>query len=295
MYVYYQGSDGSIRSLGDSELAHYNHNHDALGRFARGNGGSSTYESKMRSLDKATNKINKKTQSLRSKEVKYRAKAAKYQRKANKVKRLAANPLIGLTDANRGANYAALRFEGKGLKYVEKAEKANKKIDKLEKKNTKLVEEKIKLAEEKSVKEINDTYTFTGYTAKDAVKHDKPHKLSANISDEFGEIDGKMTSKQLTSPSFGRIHDSGKKYATDELYTHYKEHPEFYRADNNLTKDQFGKHVILDQVNYSPHDNKYHLWYIDDFGDYSYPDNTWYVVYDNKEKKIDKRNSQYYR
>ena len=78
MYVKYQASDGSVHTLGDNELVHYNHNHDSLGRFARGSGGGSTYESKMRSLDKATNKINKKTQSLRSKEVKYRAKAAKY-------------------------------------------------------------------------------------------------------------------------------------------------------------------------------------------------------------------------
>lgn len=36
--MYYQASDGSIRLLGDNELTHYNHNHDALGRFARSGG-----------------------------------------------------------------------------------------------------------------------------------------------------------------------------------------------------------------------------------------------------------------
>ncbi len=41
MYIEYYASDGSIRTLGDNELAHYNHNHDALGRFARSSGARS--------------------------------------------------------------------------------------------------------------------------------------------------------------------------------------------------------------------------------------------------------------
>lgn len=41
MYIYYQGNDGCIKTIGDNELAHYNHNHDAFGRFAGRSGGVS--------------------------------------------------------------------------------------------------------------------------------------------------------------------------------------------------------------------------------------------------------------
>lgn len=145
MYIYYKGSDGSVRTLGDNELAHYNHKHDALGRFARGNGGGSSSVSAKVSIQKKIDKVDRQTASLKRKESKYRVKASKYQRKSNKVKRLAANPLIGLTDANRGANYAALRYEGKGYKYVNKADKLNRKISKLNKKRTKLRREQIEI------------------------------------------------------------------------------------------------------------------------------------------------------
>ena len=147
MYVYYQGSDGSIKTLGDDELVHYNHNHDALGRFAGRSGGGSSSSQIGAEIGSKINKIDEKTGRLQRKERKYRVKASKYQRKANKVKRLAANPLIGLTDANRGANYAALRYEGKGLKYTNKADKINRKISKLDKKRTQLGKERVKLLE----------------------------------------------------------------------------------------------------------------------------------------------------
>lgn len=41
MYIEYYANDGSLRYLGDvNELYHYNHNHDALGRFAKSAGAS---------------------------------------------------------------------------------------------------------------------------------------------------------------------------------------------------------------------------------------------------------------
>ena len=41
MYIEYYASDGSLMCLGDvNELCHYNHNHDALGRFAKSAGAS---------------------------------------------------------------------------------------------------------------------------------------------------------------------------------------------------------------------------------------------------------------
>ena len=148
MYIEYYDGNGLIKSLGDGELIHYNHNHDALGRFAGSKGGSSPQQ-RLNTIAKKQQSIDRKTQSLKTREAKYRAKSAKYSRKANKVRRLAANPLIGKTDFSRGANYASLRYEGKGLKYSHKAAVANKKINKLDKKYTKLGEERVQILQEK--------------------------------------------------------------------------------------------------------------------------------------------------
>jgi len=59
MNIYYQASDGNIKSLGDNELAHYNHNHDALGRFAGSVGSvSSRVSSSPKQYKKQLNKLN---------------------------------------------------------------------------------------------------------------------------------------------------------------------------------------------------------------------------------------------
>lgn len=60
MYIEYYANDGSIKSLGDNELAHYNHNHDALGRFSKSSGARNRAAkrglNKLYKLDKKANK-----------------------------------------------------------------------------------------------------------------------------------------------------------------------------------------------------------------------------------------------
>lgn len=133
--IYYTAQDGSIRCLCDNELAHFNHNHDRLGRFSSGSNGY---------INARINKIDSKTGKLGKKEAKYRQKASKYQRKANKIKRKAANPLIRNTDFREKANYDALKYEGKGLKYTHKADKIHTKISKLDKERIELGHQRVK-------------------------------------------------------------------------------------------------------------------------------------------------------
>lgn len=94
-------------------------------------------------LSSRINKLDTKTGKLDTKARKYSAKAAKYNRKANKAKRIAANPIIGRTDFREAANYTALRFEGKGLKYTHKSEKLNTKASKLRQERIKLGKERV--------------------------------------------------------------------------------------------------------------------------------------------------------
>lgn len=133
----YISIDGRVRN---DSLTHYNHNHDALGRFSSGSGGAGSISSRI-------NKIDNKTGKLQRKAAKYNEKAAKYNRKANKVKRRAANPIVSRTDLREAANYKALRLEGKGLKYAHKAERINKKVSKLNNERIKLGHERVKQLE----------------------------------------------------------------------------------------------------------------------------------------------------
>ena len=77
MYIEYRANDGSIRTLGDNELAHYNHNHDNLGK------------KKKSGLNKVV-KYEKKAQNAQVKAGKYQGKSAKYLSKsAKREKKLA--------------------------------------------------------------------------------------------------------------------------------------------------------------------------------------------------------------
>lgn len=136
----YIGIDGKVHD--DTYLMHFNPYHDKLGRFASRSGGGGV--SRSAQISTRINKIDNKTGKLKTKSAKYKEKSAKYNRKANKIKRIATNPLIGRTDFREAANYAALRAEGKGLKYAHKAEKLNKKISKLDQERIKLGKDRVK-------------------------------------------------------------------------------------------------------------------------------------------------------
>lgn len=51
MNIKYQNDSGNFCTLGDNELAHYNHNHDKLGRFASSTGSSGASQRGLRKLE----------------------------------------------------------------------------------------------------------------------------------------------------------------------------------------------------------------------------------------------------
>lgn len=103
MNIIYMANDGCIRCLGDNELAHYNHNHDKLGRFARSvgtgvtnarNNAVASYVSgrynkinkRQGQIDKFDRKINRtRNQRRLQKAQKYSYKLAKAERKAKRA------------------------------------------------------------------------------------------------------------------------------------------------------------------------------------------------------------------
>lgn len=72
MYIEYYADDGRIKYLGDNnELFHYNHNHDALGRFAGKVGGvASKSASSPKQYQKKANKLEKLSSDGRAKAMK---------------------------------------------------------------------------------------------------------------------------------------------------------------------------------------------------------------------------------
>lgn len=118
MNIYYQVSDGNIKSLGDNELAHYNHNHDSSGRFARSG------------LNNVV-KYERKAQKAQIKAGNYQSKSAKYLKKsAKRERKLAKTGLWREPELSR----KPVKWSAKGYKYQKKAAKWSKKQVKYQKK-----------------------------------------------------------------------------------------------------------------------------------------------------------------
>lgn len=82
MSILYYGADGCIHQLGDNELTHYNHNHDALGRFAKSSGARSA-QRQLRSLEvKRVKALGKEMKA----DYKYSKARAKYEDSGSKSK-----------------------------------------------------------------------------------------------------------------------------------------------------------------------------------------------------------------
>ena len=87
MYIEYYANDGSLRYLGDAnELYHYNHNHDALGRFSKSVGRvSSRQVSSPGQYSRKANKLEKMSSEGRAKALKKEYKAKKLSAKGKKA------------------------------------------------------------------------------------------------------------------------------------------------------------------------------------------------------------------
>lgn len=130
MNIYYQANDGSIRSLGDNELAHFNQNHDAMGRFAKSGIGKVV-------------KYEKKAQKAYLKSAKFQIKAAKKAKKANRKERRMMKGKGGdqSVKINRYRSHAN-SYEYKAAKYIKKKSKYEKKARKWAEKINKKVGDK---------------------------------------------------------------------------------------------------------------------------------------------------------
>ena len=142
MYIEYYASDGSIRTLGDNELAHYNHNHDALGRFSRSNGVSSSVASRYSRINRRQKKIDKYNRKLNTELAQRRKqKAAKFQRKLDKAeykaRRAHKKQLRGKDLNSRDIKRLNRenRYRAKVAKYSQKNDKWEYKISKIERRN----------------------------------------------------------------------------------------------------------------------------------------------------------------
>jgi hypothetical protein len=152
MYIYYQGSDGSIRTLGDNELAHYNHNHDSLGRFAKSAGASikrsfendaaDSVSARYSRINKRQKKIDKYNRKLNTELAQRRKqKAAKFQRKLDKAtvkaRKAHRKQLKGKNLSSRDVKRLNKenKYRAKVAKYSKRNDKWEYKISKIERRN----------------------------------------------------------------------------------------------------------------------------------------------------------------
>lgn len=282
---------------GTSFLMHYNHKHDKLGRFAETNG-SSRLASKIDKRNEKIDNIDKELSSVRdnkklAKYARFNAKVEKANAKAEKaMRKLAKGKALSNKEIRRLEKYEELK--SKQASISEKESRIKDKRATLELEKTKL-EKKNEKAEKKLAKAENDI--------SNDVKVENPRKTM--FTDEYGDrLSNEDARKLANSKVFKEVRDATRKYAVNELYKHYSEYPDFYNLPKGMTKSEFNKHVDLDQVSqpttegvYEGYDPNVWTTYWCDTGRPSgeYPDNTWAVSYDIKKKKIDERNSQYYR
>lgn len=135
MSILYYGTDGIVHRLGDMNmLMHYNHNHDALGRFASSNTARTIANNQM--LIKANRDMG---QTWENYERGYKKKADKYTEKINKKKSK------NKDTSKYEKKLSKIKQEGK--KYSEYKANARMEAVRLEKENQKLGKEFSKLVE----------------------------------------------------------------------------------------------------------------------------------------------------
>ena len=166
MSVAYKAQDGKIRKLGDSELMHFNHNHDKLGRFARSNGASravSKIDTLQGRIDKRQTKIDKLNRKIKSnrnqkrmaKGAKYDAKLVKATYKARKASmKKAAGKELSSKDQDRLMKVEKLKAKSAGKTY--RNDKGEAKIANLQYKNNKNQKKIDKLKNKYGEKSLSD-------------------------------------------------------------------------------------------------------------------------------------------
>lgn len=179
MNIIYTNSNGSYRVLGDSELAHFNHNHDSLGRFAKSNGVSSSTKKQAKQYTKQLRKMDREATSLYS-------------------------TTVGLQRRSDQLNRTATRLKSKG-----KTEKANKyserakKVDTYTKEHAKKTSEKYKEIN-KMTKRIASNNELVVNVRRD---HFASYRKGANYCKEIVKKNGKL---KMTDMSAGLYYNAGQ-------------------------------------------------------------------------------------
>lgn len=159
------------------------------------------------------------------------------------------------------------------------------------------------LSKEGKRKDSKVEYVEDLYNSKERnpLKKEIINPRKTTFTNEYGnKLAGEYTHELVNSKFYKKMESDTRKYATDRLYMHYSMYPEFYNLPKKLNRKEFAKHVDLDQVSVPAPDGVNGTSWVMYFSDTGskpneYPDNTWMVVYDEKDRKIDERNSQYYR
>lgn len=203
MYIEYYGNDGSIRYLGDAELAHFNHNHDALGRFSSGNGVSSSVANRYSRINKRQQKIDKYNRKLNTEFAQRRKqKAAKYQRKLDKAeikaRRAHKKQLKGKKLSSRDVKRLNRenKYRAKVAKYSRKNDKWEYKISKIERRNNRDARKINKLVERygdiamKDVRASDKTAAVKAYLDSNPTRKQLKERKLKNDMNSFDVING---------------------------------------------------------------------------------------------------------
>ena len=163
--IYYTAQDGSVRCLGDNELAHFNHNHDRLGRFSTSSGAvraakkidklQGKIDKRQAKIDKLNKKISSdRNQRRMAKGAKYDAKLLKAQKKARKASmKRAAGKDLSEKDQKRLMKVEKYKAKSAGLTY--KNDKWEAKVANLNYKNGKNRHKIEKLTNKYGTKELS--------------------------------------------------------------------------------------------------------------------------------------------
>lgn len=269
MNIKYQNDSGNFCTLGDNELAHYNHNHDKLGRFARSVGTgvtnarnnavasyvSSRYNKinkRQGKIDKFDRKINRtRNQRRLQKAQKYSYKLAKAERKAKRANiHKVAGKTLSKREVKRLMKVEKLKAKMAGKTY--KTEKWTAKAQKREYRNYRDAKRVNRLVNKygdvsmSKVKKSQKTKAVQHYleNSNQPIQRQTPYEMSYSTNNgtttRKTETSGRKSSKY---PEFGPNRSENKK----EWYDYHNSSQ--YKKDLNSIKDPDLRDMFITEHN----------------------------------------------
>lgn len=115
MFIKYYDANGLVKNLGDIE--HFNHNHDALGRFAKGNGSSKTQKAMAKSQKKIKKNEVEFTRQYADKYARERMKLRNRKRSDSDIREIALNSVVNknIRKSNKNVEKYLNKYYNKGF------------------------------------------------------------------------------------------------------------------------------------------------------------------------------------